>query len=38
MAKAKYFKFCTLVAPMKYYPWDGKQSLKWVWLQLGDQF
>jgi len=30
MAKAKDFKFSTLVAPMKYYPWDDKVSLKWV--------
>jgi len=28
MTKAKDFKFCTLVAPMKYYRMDDKMSLK----------
>jgi len=31
MAKAKDFKFCTLVAPMKFYSLDDKLSLKWPW-------
>jgi len=38
MAKAKDFKFCTMFAPMKYYSWDDKLSLKWAWLQSRDQF
>jgi len=40
MAKAKDFKFCTLVdaMKMKYYPWDDKLSLKWARSWSRDQF
>jgi len=38
MAKVNDFKFCTLVAPMKYYHWDDKAFLKWPNSWSRDQF
>jgi len=38
MAKARDFKFCTLVHHVTEYHWDYKLSLEWAWLWSSDVF
>jgi len=38
MAKARDFKFCTLVRHVAVQHWDYKLSLEWMWSQSRDVF
>jgi len=38
MAKARDFKFCTVVRQVAVWHWDCKLSLEWVWSRSRDVF